>query len=70
MKENEPQIITIITDLANISHVMNSYFKDEAKTTQWLNTENVLLEGATPTEMIFQGQTSRLIEHINGKYKT
>ena len=62
MKSDEPFIITIITDLANITKMMTAHFKEEKKAVQWLN--NALPEGETPTEMIFKGQTEKLVEYI------
>ncbi len=63
-KENEPFIITMITDLAKVSSLVNSIFEDEAKTTKWLNTSNSSLGNQEPIEMIFAGQTEKLIKFI------
>lgn len=63
-KENEPFIITAIQDMTNVTRLVNSFFKDEKKTTQWLNTANPLLGGKEPMEMIFSGQTEKLLNLI------
>lgn len=63
-KENEPFIITVITDLANVSSLVNSVFQNEVKTAQWMNTGNPLLGGQEPVEMIFKGKTEKLVEFI------
>lgn len=66
-KENEPFIITVIQDLANISSLVNTFFKDNEKTTVWLNTENPLLGNQEPVEMIFKGRTSKLRKFIESQ---
>lgn len=53
-------VVDVIQDLANISALVNSFFKDEAKTTIWLNTPNPLLGGQVPNDMIFQRRTDKL----------
>lgn len=63
-KENEPFIITVIQDLANISSLVNTYFNDKEKTTKWLNTSNPLLGDQEPLEMIFKGNTEKLRKFI------
>lgn len=60
INKNEPFIITVIQDLANISTLVNTFFQDEKKTTQWLNTSNPLLGNQEPVEMIFSGRTEKL----------
>ncbi len=59
-----PFIVQTILDLANISHSVNKFFKDEEKTTIWLNTENPHLGGKEPIEMIFSGQSEKLKDFI------
>lgn len=59
-KEDEPFVITVIQDVANISSLVNMFFKDDKKTAQWLNTENPLLGHQEPIEMIFKGRTKKL----------
>lgn len=66
-KENEPFIITVIQDLSNVSALANTYFKDEKKTSQWMNTENPLLGGQEPVEMIFKGRTEKLLKFIKNQ---
>lgn len=63
-KDNEPFIITVIQDLSNISHLVNTHFNDEKKTTLWMNTENPLLGNQEPVEMIFKGRTEKLRKFI------
>jgi hypothetical protein len=63
-KEETPFIINIIQDMANISFLVNTYFNDEKKTTQWLNTENPLLGNQEPVQMIFAGRTEKLKNFI------
>ena len=64
MKESEPFIITVIQDLSNVSQLVNTFFKDEKKTTLWMNTSNPLLGDQEPIEMIFAGRTEKLIDFI------
>lgn len=68
--KDEPFIITAIQDLTNISLLVNTFFKDEKKTTLWMNTSNPLLGDQEPTEMIFKGRTEKLrkfiISHLEG----
>ncbi len=59
-----PFIITVIQDVSNITALVNTYFKDEAKTTQWLNTSNPLIGNVEPIQMIFQGRTEKLKKFI------
>lgn len=66
-KGNEPFIITVIQDMANISALVNKFFKDEKKTTQWLNTKNPLLGDVEPIEMIFAGRTEKLRDFITNQ---
>lgn len=68
-RENEPFIITVIQDLSRVSHLVNTYFNDEKKTTQWLNSENQLLGGQEPVEMIFKGRTEKLLKFIKSQLK-
>ena len=68
-KKSEPFIITVIQDLANISALVNTHFQNNEKTTQWMNTENPLLDGKEPVEMIFSGRTEKLLEIINTNLK-
>lgn len=64
MTDDKPFIISIIQDLANVSHVVNSYFKDEEKTQRWLNSDNPLLGDVSPVEMIFAGRTEKLLDFV------
>lgn len=64
---NEPFVITVIQDLQRVSKLVNTYFKDEQKTTQWLNTTNPLLGNQEPTQMIFAGRTEKLINFIENQ---
>ncbi len=64
-----PNIIQAITDLANISQLINSHFDDEQKTTLWLNTENPLLGGQEPIEMILKGRAEKLQDFITTQLK-
>lgn len=64
MNAAEPFIITMIQDLANVSHLVNKYFKDESVTTQWMNTDNPGLNNKSPSDMIFAGNTAELIKFI------
>lgn len=64
MKNDKPFIITVIQDLANVSALVNTHFKDKKKTSQWMNSENPLLGGKEPVEMIFKGRTKKLINFI------
>lgn len=64
-KENEPFIITVIQDVANITSLVNSQFKDEAKAQVWLNSDNILTEHKSPIEYIFEGRTEELKAIIN-----
>ncbi len=66
-KEDTPFIITIIQDLASVSSLVNSFFNNDKKTTQWLNTKNPLLGEKEPIEMIFEGKTEKLIGFINSR---
>lgn len=62
-----PFIITVIQDLSRVSQLVNTYFKDEKKTNQWLNTVNPLLGNQEPTQMIFAGRTEKLINFIENQ---
>jgi hypothetical protein len=64
MKNDVPFIIQIIQDLANVTQLVDNHFKDEQKTQTWLNSDNPLLGGLQPVDMIFQGRTEKLITHI------
>lgn len=66
-KENEPFIITVIQDLANATSLVNSFFKDEAKTQTWMNSANPLLGNKEPAQMIFEGRTEKLIKFIRDR---
>lgn len=66
-KEDVPFIITVIQDLSNISHLVNTHFKDNEKTTLWMNTENPLLGNQEPVEMIFKGRTAKLRKFIESQ---
>lgn len=59
-----PFIINVITDMANISSLLNSFFKNEQKTTMWLNIKNHLLGDVEPIKMIFSGRTEKLQDFI------
>jgi len=67
MKESEPFIITVITDLSNVSQLVNTFFNDEKKTTVWMNTPNPLLGNQEPVEMIFAGRTEKLVNFIDSQ---
>ena len=64
-KKNVPFVIQVIQDIANISHVVNLHFKDEEKTTQWLNTGKPELAGKEPIELIFEARTDELRKFIS-----
>lgn len=66
-KEDIPFIITVIQDMSNVSRLVNTFFKDEKKTTQWLNTKNPLLGEQEPIEMIFKGRTDKLLKFIQNQ---
>lgn len=66
--KDAPFVITIIQDVANITKVMTSYFKDERKAVQWMNEETSYLNGKSPTDMIFEGKTEKVRQFILGKY--
>ena len=66
-KEDTPFIITVIQDVAHVSSLVNTFFRDDKKTTQWLNTSNPLLGGQEPIEMIFKGRTEKLVDFINNQ---
>lgn len=67
MKKDTPFIITVIQDLANITSLVNTHFKDEHKTQVWLNSENPLLGNQEPIEMIFKGRTAKLLKFIKNQ---
>lgn len=58
-------IIQTIFDLQEISELVNQYFNDAEKTTQWLNTENPLLGNQEPIHMILSGRTEKLRSFID-----
>lgn len=53
-------VVDVIRDLQDISALVNTFFKDEEKTTLWLNTPNPLLGGQVPHHMIMQGRAAKL----------
>jgi hypothetical protein len=53
-------VVDVIRDLNDISALVNTFFKDEEKTTLWLNTPNPLLGGQIPHQMIMQRRTAKL----------
>ena len=63
-EENVPFVIKVIQDLADASSLVNSHFKDEKKTTIWMNSSNPLLGNKTPSEMIFENRTEKLMDFI------
>ncbi len=53
-------VVDVLRDLNDISALVNTFFKDEEKTTLWLNTPNPLLGNQIPHQMIMQGRTDKL----------
>ena len=66
--QSEPSYM-ILQDLTSISELVNSFFKDDAKTTLWLNTENPLLGNQKPINMVFLGRTKKLEVFIKNQLK-
>ena len=53
-----------IMDLIEVSNMVNEFFKNEEKTTIWLNTINPLLGNQIPIDMILAGRTEKLKNFI------
>ena len=49
-----------LLDIIEINGIVNSFFKDESKTTQWLNFSNPLLGDVSPMDMVMAGRTEKL----------
>lgn len=60
----EPFIITVLHDMVDVSKLVNMYFKDENKTTKWLNTKNPMLGNTEPMQMVFANRTDKLKDFI------
>jgi hypothetical protein len=63
----KPYIIQTLLEYSEVYELVNSFFKDKEKTNLWLNTENHLLGGLEPVEMIFLGRTEKLIKFIKNQ---
>lgn len=62
-----PLIIQTILDNIEINTLVNSFFKDPQKTLTWMNSENPLLGGLSPIEMILIGRTEKLKKFIKNQ---
>jgi hypothetical protein len=51
---------------AKIADLVRGFFKDEEKTRLWFHTENPLLGGSVPIDMIRQGRSEKLLKFIQG----
>jgi uncharacterized protein (DUF2384 family) len=60
-------VVDVLRDLHDISALVDTFFKNEEKTTLWLNTPNPLLGNQVPVEMIFKGRTEKLRNFIDGQ---
>jgi uncharacterized protein (DUF2384 family) len=54
---------------AKIADLVRGFFKDEEKTKLWFHTENPMLGGIKPIDMIRQGRSEKLLKFVQAMLK-